>query len=96
MIPPPSIPSLAQPTKLPGQLRLLDVVTRRGKAQRGEGRNNPYLLFYPSGFSDFGVIHISTGEDSSLTIFSNPWTGVAEVYDGYKEFKWTLGRRDAD
>jgi prepilin-type N-terminal cleavage/methylation domain-containing protein len=96
MIPPPSIPSLAQPTKLPGRLRLEDVVTRRGKAVRGEGRGNPYLLFYPSGFSDFGVIHISTGEDSSVTILSNPWTGLAEQYPGYKEFKWTLGRRETE
>lgn len=94
MIPPPSIPSLAQPTKLPGRLVMLDVVTPRGKVSRGEGRNAPYLLFYPNGFSDFGVIHISTGENSSLTILSNPWTGIAETYPGYKEFKWTLGKRD--
>ncbi len=96
MIPPPSIPSLAQPTKLPGKLVLMDVVTRRGKAVRGEGRNNPYLLFYPSGFSDFGVIHISTGEDSSITIMSNPWTGLAQEYPGYREFKWTLGKRETE
>lgn len=96
MIPPPFLPALAQPTKFPGRLRLEDVVTRRGKAVRGEGRGNPYLLFYPSGFSDFGVIHISTGEDSSITILSNPWTGLAEQYPGYKEFKWTLGRRETE
>lgn len=96
MIPPPSIPSLAQPTKFPGRLRVDDVVTRRGKAVRGEGRGNPYLLFYPSGFSDFGVIHISRGENSAVTILSNPWTGLAEEYPGYKEFKWTLGRRETE
>jgi prepilin-type N-terminal cleavage/methylation domain-containing protein len=94
MIPPPSIPSLSQPTKLPGRLVLLDVITQRGKAVRGEGREHPYLLFYPSGFSDFGVIHISTGENSSITVLSNPWTGLAEIYPGYKEFKWTLGKRE--
>jgi prepilin-type N-terminal cleavage/methylation domain-containing protein len=96
MIPPAWIPQLAQPTKLPGRLVLMDIVTRRGKSVRGEGRENPYLLFYPTGFSDFGVIHISKGADSSVTIFSNPWTGVAEVYDGYKEFKWKLGKRDTE
>ena len=96
MIPPPFLPALAQPTKFPGRLRLEDVVTRRGKAVRGEGRGNPYLLFYPSGFSDFAVIHISTGEDSSITILSNPWTGLAEQYPGYREFKWTLGKRETE
>jgi prepilin-type N-terminal cleavage/methylation domain-containing protein len=96
MIPPPSIPSLAQPVKLPGRLAFVDVVTRRGKAERGQGRGNPYLLFYPNGFSDFGVIHISTGEDTSVTILSNPWTGLAEVYPGYREFKWALAGRSTD
>jgi prepilin-type N-terminal cleavage/methylation domain-containing protein len=96
MIPPPSIPSLAEPVKLPGRLVLEDVVTRRGKFVRGEGKNNPSLLFYPNGFSDFGVIHISTGTGSSVTIFSNPWTGLAEVHPGYREFKWTLGNRSTE
>ncbi len=96
LIPPPSIPSLADPVKLPGRLVLLDVSTPRGKITAGDRRSNPFLLFYPSGFSEFGVIHISTGGDSAITILSNPWTGLAEVYNDYRDFKWTLGRRDTD
>lgn len=96
LIPPPSIPSLADPVKLPGRLVLLDVSTPRGKVAAGDRRGNPFLLFYPSGFSEFGVIHISTGGDSAITILSNPWTGLAEVYNDYRDFKWTLGRRDTD
>ena len=96
LIPPPGIPSLADPIKLPGRLVLLDVSTPRGKVAAGDKRTNPFLLFYPSGFSEFGVIHISTGGDSAITILSNPWTGLAEVYNDYRDFKWTLGRRDTD
>ncbi len=96
LIPPPDIPSLAQPVKLPGRMVLLDVTTPRGKVATGDRRGNPFLLFYPSGFSEFGVIHISTGGDSALTIVSNPWTGLAEVYNDYRDFKWTLGRRDTN
>ena len=96
MIPPPSIPSLAQPTKLAGRLVLLDIVTPRGKVARGEKRENPYILFSPRGFSEFGVIHISLGGDAAITIMANPWTGMADIYREYKDFKWTLGRRETD
>jgi prepilin-type N-terminal cleavage/methylation domain-containing protein len=93
MIPPPSIPSLAQPTKLPGKLVFLDVVTPRGKSAQGDSRENPYLMFSPRGFSEFGVIHLSSGGNSAVTILSNPWTGVAETYREYKDFEWTLGKQ---
>jgi len=92
MIPPPSMPSLATPLKLPGQMVFLDIVTPRGKIARDEKRENPYLLFSPRGFSEFGVIHISMGESKAVTVLVNPWTGLAEVFREYKEFKWTLGR----
>ena len=93
MIPPPSIPSLAQPTKLPGKLAFLDIVTPRGKAARGDSRENPFLIFSPRGFSEFGVIHLSSGGDSAVTILSNPWTGLAETFREYKDFEWTLGKQ---
>ena len=96
LIPPPDIPSLASPVKLPGRYVFLDVTTPRGRVAAGDNRRNPFLLFYPSGFSEFGVIHISTGGDSAITILSNPWTGLAEVYNDYREFKWTLGKRDTN
>lgn len=93
MIPPPSIPSLAQPTKLPGNLTFVDVVTPRGKAKGGDSRENPFLMFSPRGFSEFGVIHLSSGGKYPVTIFSNPWTGLAETFREYKEFEWTLGKQ---
>lgn len=92
MIPPPTMPSLAQPLQLPGRMVFMDIVTPRGKVTRNDNRENPSLMFSPRGFSEFGVIHISLGENSAITILVNPWTGLAEVYPEYKEFKWTLGK----
>jgi len=94
MIPPPSIPSLAEPTNLPGNLVFLDIVTPRGKISRDEDKENPFLMFSPRGFSEFGVIHLSSGPDAAVTILVNPWTGLAETQSGYKDYKWTLGTQD--
>jgi prepilin-type N-terminal cleavage/methylation domain-containing protein len=93
MIPPPSMPSLAEPITLPGKMVFLDVATTRGKTTRDDKRSNPFLMFSPRGFSEFGVIHLSMGEDSPITIMVNPWTGLAEVYREYKDFEWTLGKQ---
>lgn len=94
MIPPPSFPSLAQPTQLPGQLRFIDVVTPRGMSRAADQREErPFLLFSPRGASEFGVIHLTLSNEKKKTILVNPWTGLAEVYDEYKEFQWTLGKQ---
>jgi prepilin-type N-terminal cleavage/methylation domain-containing protein len=91
MIPPPSMPSLAEPTTLGGRYVILDVITSEGKFSReDEDAPKPAIRFSPRGASDFGVIHISTGGDSAITIVANPWTGLAEKYPGYKDFKWTM------
>lgn len=95
MIPPPNIPSLASPTNLGGRYVILDVVTSEGKFSRDtEDGPKPAIRFSPRGVSDFGVIHISTGSDSAITIVANPWTGLAETYPGYREFKWTMPRQE--
>lgn len=93
MIPPPSYPSLAQPKQLPGGMRFTDIVTPRGKVVAGDRRENPFLLFSPRSFSEFGVIHLTMGSGRPVTILVNPWTGLAEVYREYKEFEWTLGKQ---
>ena len=93
MIPPPSYPSLAEPKILPGQMRFNDVVTPRGKAIAGDRQENPFLLFSPRSFSEFGVIHLTMGSGRPVTILVNPWTGLAEVYREYREFQWTLGKQ---
>lgn len=93
MIPPPSFPSLAEPQPFPGGMRLKDVRTPRGKIEESSPGDIPYLMFSPRGFSEFGVIHLVMGDDSPVTIFVNPWTGLTEVYREYKDFEWTLGKK---
>lgn len=93
VIPPPSMPSLAEPTTLPGAMAFIDVMTPRGKVAAGDNRENPYLIFSPRGTSEFGVIHVAIGPGHPVTILVNPWTGMAEVYREYKDFKWNLGRQ---
>jgi prepilin-type N-terminal cleavage/methylation domain-containing protein len=93
LIPPPSMPSLAEPTTLPGQMEFLDVMTPRGKVAIGDKRDNPYLIFSPRGTSEFGVIHVALGPGHPVTLLVNPWTGMAEVFREYKDFKWNLGRQ---
>ena len=92
LIPPPSYPSLSEPTILPGTMDFVDVLTPRGKVATGDKRENPYLIFSPRGNSEFGVIHLALGPKEQVTILVNPWTGLAETYREYKEFKWTLGK----
>jgi len=96
LIPPPSYPSLAEPTTLPGRMEFLDVLTPRGKVSTGDKRGNPFLIFSPRGTSEFGVIHLALGPDQPVTILVNPWTGLAETFREYKEFKWTLGKQNAN
>jgi hypothetical protein len=92
MIPPPSFPSLAEPTQLPSTMIFEDIVTPRGKVTPDDKRDNPFLLFSPRGASEFGVIHLAMADSSHVTILVNPWTGVAEVFREYRDFQWTLGK----
>jgi len=96
MIPPPSLPSLAEPVQLPGEMYFEDIVTPRGKSALGDRRENPFLLFSPRNASEFGVIHLTLGSGKQFTILVNPWTGLAETFREYKEFKWTLGKQNAN
>lgn len=94
MIPPPSMPSLANPIELPGDMYFEDVVTPRGKVVVGEKQSNPFLLFSPRNASEFGVIHIQMGSGKQFTILVNPWTGLAEVFPEHKEFQYTFRRQE--
>lgn len=91
MIPPPSFPSLAEPTQLPTSMFFEDIVTPRGIVRFDDDVENPFLLFSPRGTSEFGVIHLATNTKEQMTILVNPWTGLAEMYRGRQEFEWTLG-----
>ena len=93
VIPPPSLPSLAEPIQLPGEMYFEDVVTPRGKVKAGDKRKNPFLLFSPRNASEFGVIHVTMGNGMQKTILVNPWTGLAEVFNEYKDYQYTFNQK---
>lgn len=88
LLPPPSFPSLAEPSPLPSGLRLDDVRNPREKANQG----TVYLRFSPRGFSEFGVLHFTNNVEGQITLLINPFTGLTEIFRVYKDFEWTFGR----
>lgn len=90
LIPPPSLPSLAEPVPFPEGLVLKRVKTSRG-VQDQESEEPAYILFSPRGFSEFAVIHLSLTNGDPVTIAVNPFTGLADVYREEKDFDWTYG-----
>lgn len=91
LIPPPTLPSLAEPVNLPGKTQYIDARTMRGLGQATEG-GAPYILFSPRGFSEFGVIHLKLSNGSIVTVLINPFTGLTDIYRSYKDFEWTYGK----
>lgn len=78
-------PSLGQNTKFGEGIHIRDVKTEYGTIKDGKVD----LHFSPRGTSDFAVIHFLI-EDHVTTTLLNPWTGEAQVYEGDKDFEWTL------
>jgi len=93
MIPPPGFPSLADPKKIPPRILFDDVRTMRGLATRTEG-GKAYIMFSPVGFSEFAVIHLRYPGDKITTILVNPFTGLTEIFNEYKDFQWKYSGAD--
>lgn len=92
LIPPPSFPSLAEPVLFSDDLVVTDMRTMRGD-QRAEDGGKAFIMFSPRGFSEFAVIHLALAGGRPLTILVNPFTGNTQIYNEYKEFEWTYGRK---
>ena len=91
VIPPPSIPSLAEPVAIPPEIVFSDVRTMRGVHNAREG-GKAYILFSPRGFSEFSVLHFETSGGDQITMLVNPFTGNTTIYRGqYRDFQWTYG-----
>jgi len=88
-IPPPSMPSLANPVVPPEGVNFEDVRTMRGMETEGK----PYILFSPRGFSEFAVLHLRLSTGDPITILVNPFTGLTKTIREYKDFTWTYGRQ---
>lgn len=93
MIPPPSIPSLADPTPLPPGVVFDGITTMRGDERPRKG-SRPYILFSPRGFSEFAVIHFKLSSGAPITVLVNPFTGNTEIFREYKDFQWNYGNKD--
>lgn len=92
LIPPPSYPSLAEPTILPSGLQFTDIRNMRGKYSASDSKE-AQIVFSPRGFSEFAVIHLSVNQVGSVTILVNPFTGLTEAFREYKDFEWTYDKR---
>lgn len=91
VIPPPSMPSLAEPVDFPPEVKITDIRTMRGKKVASEGGKS-YVLFSPRGFSEFAVLHLEDSTGEPVTILINPFSGNTQIYREYKDFKWTYGK----
>jgi len=95
IIPPPSMPSLADETPFPADTYIEDVRTMRGKQLAADG-GKAYVLFSPRGFSEFAVLHLRLSRGKPVTILVNPFTGLSEIYREYRDFEWTYGRKHGE
>lgn len=76
------IDPLIERKKLPSGIYFEDIYTERtaGKVDTG---NQVFLLFLPTGFVDFGVIHLEADSENYYTIATKPYTGGTRVFDEY-------------
>ncbi len=92
LIPPPSIPSLAEPQQFPPGMHIEDIRTMRGRFTPSE-HESAYIMFSPRGFSEFAVLHLRLENNQPVTLLVNPFTGLTDIYREYKDFEWTYGRK---
>ncbi len=70
--------------KLPLGVSIVDIGTERLGRKMMEG-DETFLLFLPTGFVDFAVIHLESSNGSYYTLVTKPYTGGVRVYEGYLE-----------
>ena len=94
LIPPPSFPSLAEPTSFPEHLYLRDLRNLSGIHTKADVKRAS-IMFSPRGFSEFAVLHLASFDnDNVITILINPFTGLTQLYREDKDFEWTYGRKE--
>ncbi len=75
-------PILVQRVSLRDPIRLDDVTTlRQGKVTEGRA----FTQFYPSGLVERTLLHLSKGEDDTVTLIIEPLTGRIKIKEGYVE-----------
>jgi len=92
VIPPPNFPSLGKPRQLPAGITFEEIYTPKGWTRRSE-KKKVRIRFSPRGFSEFMVIHLLLGGEGKKTIVNNPFTGLTQIFDDWKDYKWTFGKK---
>lgn len=72
--------------KLPDGVFFEDIFTERSQEKIKKG-NEVFILFLPSGFVDYAVIHIGSDSNESYTIETKPYTGGTKIYDQYYDLR---------
>jgi len=72
--------------KLPDGIFFEDVFTERSQKKITKG-NEVFILFLPSGFVDYAVIHLGSVDNKSYTIETKPYTGGTKIYDRYYDLR---------
>ena len=75
-------PTILTRVTLPKPIEIEDVTTlRHGKVTQGEA----YTQFYPTGMVEKTLLHLSRGDEDTVTLIIQPLTGRVKVKEGYVE-----------
>lgn len=78
-------PSLADPTKLSGGVRIIDVKLQSELRSSGQVQ----IRFHPQGAADFALVHFEKSDGSAVSAILNPSTGKLMIQPGYIDYEWT-------
>jgi general secretion pathway protein H len=81
-----------KPVELKKAVRVADVYTPKQREPFTSGR--AYVYFFPQGFGERAIIHLSDGKDSYYSLVVHPLTGRVVVRGGYEEIPRDFDRRD--
>ena len=74
--------SFVKETNLPKSMTVSELVTATaGKVNKGEG----FIHFFPGGYVERSVIHLTDDADNEMTLFVHPLTGRVVIKEGYVE-----------
>lgn len=72
--------------KLPFGISVADIETGR-LGRKMTGGRDAFLVFLPTGFVDFAVIHLESSNGNYYTLVTKPYTGGIKIYEGYLEIE---------
>gem|GEM_PF-737406 len=92
VIPPPTFPSLGDPRQLPKGIQIEAIYTPKGWTRRSEDKL-VRIRFSPKGFAEFVALHLLIGDKQEMTLVNNPFTGITQTFNEWKDFEWTFAEK---